>query len=223
MLINQKTIINENSRKFRQRKCIQHKLCNFQKVCTHSACIQSTALSFLCIQCHRKHPDNHNGLIQNYLDIDKIFSESIFEDIELLENDTLNVLLEKQQRLDDEVDKHCDVILQEIKELIESMKFRIKLKYGSNDLIKRVNKLKESLKNEYDTLFSIDETNIKNEDIKQYLEFYLNFEKIFEENQAKSEKIIQSIEKDILSIPQLFNQKLKDIKSTLESDSIKAK
>ena len=223
MLINQKSIIRENSKKFRQRKCVQHKLNHFQKVCTHSACVQSIALSFLCNQCYRKHPENHNGLIQNYLDFDKIFSENVFNDIELLENECLNVLLEKQQKVDVEIDRLSDVILEEIKQLLESIKFRTKQKYSSTSLIDTVLKLKESLQSEYNTVFSIDEANIKDEDIKHYLEFYLSYEKIFEENQEKIEGIYDGIQNELSSISQLFNQKLKDIRSILESDGIKGR
>ena len=219
--MNQKTIIRDNSKRFRQRKCPQHKLSYFQKVCTHSNCVQSIALSLLCNQCYRKHPDKHNGLIQNYLHFDEIFSENVFNDIELLENECLNVFLEKKKKLDAEVDKHCDVILEEVKKFIESIKFRIKLKYGSNDMIDTILKLKESLKNEYNTIFSIDEENIKDEDVKQYLEFYLNFEKMLEQNQAKSEEIYEKIENELSSISQLFDKKLNDIKSILESDEVK--
>ena len=220
MLVNEKSIIRENSKKFRLRKCPQHIMSYFQKVCTHSSCIESVASSLLCNQCFRKHPKNHNGLIQYYLESDKIFSDNVFADIELLENECLNVIIEKKQKFDAEIDKHCDSILQEIKQLIQSISIRIKLKYGSNDLINAITKLKESLKIEYNTLFSIDEANIKDKDIKQYLEFYLNFEKIFEQNQAKSEEIWQSLEEESHRISQLFNRKLNDIKSILESDEI---
>ena len=217
MLINQTHIIEENSKKLRQRKCYQHKLSHFQKVCTHSTCVESTELSLLCNQCYRKHHENHNGFIQYHLEFDKIFSKSVFNDIELLENGCLNVLLEKKQRLDAEVDRHYDVILKEIKQLLESTKFHLKQKYVTNDLVDRVLKLKESLLNEYNLFFSIDEANIKDEDIKRYLQFYLNFEKIFEQNQAENEDIYQSIENELSSISVLFNKKLKDITTILES------
>ena len=77
MLINQKSVIGENCKKFRKRKCLQHKMSYLQKVCTHSNCIESKTLSLLCNQCCRIHPQNHNGLIQNYLEFDKIFSDNI--------------------------------------------------------------------------------------------------------------------------------------------------
>ena len=221
MLMNQKSIIRDNSKKFRQRKCPQHKLSHFQKVCTHSICLETISLSLLCSQCYRKHPENHNGLIQYSLEFDKIFSDSVFADIELLENECLNVLLEKQQRVDAEVDRQCNVILEEVKKLLESIKSHTKSKYGSNNLIDTISKLKESLKNEYNTLFSIDEANIKDEDITQYLEFYLNFEENLEQNQAKCEEIYECIENELSSISELFDQKLKDITSILESDKIK--
>ena len=221
MLINQKNTIRENSKKFRLRKCLHHKLSHFQKVCIHSACIQSIALSCLCNQCHRKHPKHHNGLILTYLDFDKIFSENVFNDIELLENECLNVLLEKQQKVDVEIDRLSDVILEEIKQLLESIKFRTKQKYSSNSLIDTVLKLKESLQSEYNTVFSVEEANIKDEDIKHYLEFYLIYEKMFEENQAKIEGICDGIQNELSSISQLFNQKLKDIRSILASDDIR--
>ena len=206
MLTNQNTIIRENATKFRKRLCPQHQVSHVQKICTHTSCIKSISSSFLCNKCYRKHPENHNGWIPCFLEFDKIFSENIFNDIDLLENQCLNSLQEKKQRLDAEVDKYCDMIFEEIKQLIESMKFRIKLKYDSNELIETVAKLKESLKIEYNTLFSIDEANIKDKDIKQYLEFYLNFEKIFEQNQAKSEEIWQSLEEESHRISQLFNR-----------------
>ena len=219
--MNQKSIIRENSKKFRQRKCSQHQLFHFQKVCTHSTCIQSIESSLLCNQCFRKHPGNHNGLIQYYLEFDKIFSENVFTEIESFENECLNLLLENKQRVDAEVDRQCDVFLEEIKKLLESIKSRTKLKYGSNDLIDTITMLKESLKIEYNALFSIDEADIKNEDIKQYLKFYLNYEKTFEQNQAKTEEIYKDMEKELSNISQLFNQKVKDIKLIFESDKTK--
>ena len=218
MLINNKTIITENSKKFRQRKCPHHKVSYVQKVCTHSSCIESMAWSLLCNQCFRKHPENHTELIKNYLEFDKIFSENVFNDIELLENECLEVFLQKKQRMDAEIDKHCDIICEEVKQLVDSMKFRTKLKYSANDLVDQVLKLKESLQTEYNTLFSMDETNIKNQDIKQYLEFYLHYEKIFEQKQAKNEEIYEDIQKELNGISQLFGQKLKHIRSILESD-----
>ena len=220
MLINQKSIIRENSKKFQNRKCPQHKLSHFQKVCTHSTCVKSIALSFLCSQCYRKHSENHNGLVQYFLEFDKIFSDSVFANIELLENECLNVLLEKQQKVDTEVDRQSNVILEEVKQLVESIKSRIKLKYGSNNLIDTILKLKESLKTEYNTLFSIDEASVKDDDIKKYLEFYLKFEKMLEQNQMKSEEIYEGIETELSGISQLLNNKLKDIKLVLESDGI---
>ena len=220
--MNQKSIIRENSKKFRQRKCPNHQLSHFQKVCTHSNCVKSIESSLLCNQCFRKHPGNHNGLIQYYVfEFDKIFSDNVFTEIESFENECLNVLLENKQRMDAEVDRQCDVILEEIKQLVESIKSRTKLKYCSNNLIETITMLKESLKMEYNALFSIDEANIKDEDIKQYLKFYLNFEKTFEQNQAKSEEIYKDIEKELSSISQLFDQKVRDIKLILESDKIK--
>ena len=54
--------------------------------------------------------ENHNELIQNYLEFDKIFSENIFADIELLENECLNVFLEKNKKLDNKLDRYCDLI-----------------------------------------------------------------------------------------------------------------
>ena len=111
--------------------------------------------------------------------------------------------------------------MEEVKQLLESIKFNKKQKYGTNDLADTVLKLKESLRTEYNTLFLIDEANITDQDIKKYLEFYLNFEKKFDQSQAKNEKIDQSIEKELNSISQLFDQKLKDIKSLLEFDNIK--
>ena len=217
--MNTKSIIRDNSKKFRLRKCPQHQLSHFQKVCAHSNCIDSMALSFLCNQCFRKHPENHhNGMIQYFLEFDKIFSENVFTDIELLENVCLSVLLEKQQRIDDEIDRNCDNILEGVKQSLELIKFRIKQKYGTDSLIDTVSKLKESLKIQYNTLFLIDETNIRDNIIKQYLEFYLNFEKILEQNQAKSEEIYKSIGKELSGISQLFNKILKDIKLVLESD-----
>ena len=221
MLINQNRIIKDNSKKFQNRKCPQHKLRHLQKVCTHSTCVKSIALSLLCSQCYRKHSENHNGLMQSVLEFDKIFSDSVFTDIELLENECLNILSEKQQKIDAEVDKQCNVILEEVKQLLESIKSRIKLKYDSNNLVDTILKLKESLKTEYNTLFSIDEANIKDDDIKQYLEFYHNFKKMLEQNQIKSEEIYESIENELSGISQLFNKKLKDIKLVLESDGIK--
>ena len=220
MAITQKSFIEENSLKFRKKKCPQHKLSYFQKVCTHSNCVESIALSLLCNQCCRKHPENHNGLIQYYLEFDKIFSENVFIDIELLEHACLDVFQEKKKRLDQEIDKNCDVILNEVKQLLESIKSRAKLKYTSNDLVDTIMKLKESLKEEYDTLFSIDEANIQDQNIKRYLEFYVSFEKMLEQNQAKSEEIYESIEKEFNSVSQLFNQKLNHIRSILESDTI---
>ena len=219
--MNKKSIIRDNSKKFQNRKCLQHKLRHLQKVCTHSTCVKYIALSLLCTQCYHKHSEKHNGLMQCFLEFDKIFSDSVFTDIELLENECLNILSEKQQKIDAEVDKQCNVILEEVKQLLESIKSRIKLKYDSNNLVDTILKLKESLKTEYNTLFSIDEANIKDDDIKQYLEFYLNFEKILEQNRIKSEEIYESIEKELSGISQLFNKKLKDIKFVLESDGIK--
>ena len=221
MLMNQKSIIRENSKRFRQRKCSQHQLCHFQKVCTNSTCVQSITSSLLCNQCYRKHPGNHDGLVPYYLEFDKIFSENVFTEIESFENECLNFLLENKQKVDAEVDRQCDVILEEIKKLLESMKSRTKLKYGSNNLVETITKLKESLKTQYNTLFLIDEANIKNEDIKQYLEFYLTFEKFFEQNQAKSEEISKDIKIQLSSISQLFDQKVKDIELILESDKMK--
>ena len=221
MLINQKSVIRENSKRFRLKKCPHHIISYLQKVCTHSSCIESIASSLLCNQCFRKHPKIHNGLVQYHLESDKIFSDNVFIDIESLENECFTVLLEKKQKVDAEVDKHCDAILEKIKQSLESIKSHIKQKYGTNDLVDKVFKLKESLKSEYNTLFSIDEANIKDKDIKQYLEFYLNYEKLFEQNQAKTEEIYQSIEKEIIIISQLFNQKLKDMVSILELDMIK--
>ena len=220
MLINQKSIIRENSKKFKNRKCPQHKFSHFQKVCTHSTCVKSIELSLLCSQCYRKHSQNHNGLMQSFLEFDKIFSDSVFADIELLENECCNFLLQKQQKIDAEVDRQCNIILEEVKQLLESIKSRIKLKYGSNNLIDMITKLKESLKTEYNTLFSIDEASIKDDDIKQYLEFYLNFEKMLEQNQVKSEEIYEYIENELSGISQLFNKKLKNIKLVLELDVI---
>ena len=219
--MNEKSIIRDNSKKFQKRKCPHHKLSHFQKVCTHSTCVKSIALSLLCSQCYRKHSENHNGLMQSFLEFDKIFSDNVFANIELLENELLNVLLEKQQRVDAEVDRQCNVILEEVKQLLESIKSCIKLKYGSNNLIDTILKLKESLRIEYNTLFSIDEASIKDDDIKKYLEFYLNFEKMLEENQVKSEEIYEGIESELSSISQLFNKKLKDIKLVFQSDEIK--
>ena len=220
MLINQKSIIRENSRKFRQRKCPHHQLSHFQKVCTHSTCIELMASSLLCNQCFRKHPGNHNGFIPYYLEFDKIFSENIFTEIESFENECSNILLENKQRVDAEVDRQCDLFLEEIKKLLQSMKSRTKLKYGSNDLVETITKLKESLETQYHTLFSID-VETRDHDITQYLKFYLNFEKMFEQNQAKSEEIYKDMEKELSSISQLFDQKLKDIRSILESDITK--
>ena len=220
MLINQNSIIRDNSKKFRQRKCPQHKLSHFQKVCTHSTCVQSIALSLLCSQCYRKHSENHNGLRQSFVEFDKIFSDSVFTDIELLENECLNVFLEKQQKVDAEVDRQCIVILEEVKQLLESIKSRTKLKYGSNNLVDTIRKQKESLKTEYNALFSIDEPKIKDDDIEQYLEFYLHYEKMLEQNQVKSEEIFEGIENELSGISQLFNKKLKDIGLVLESDEI---
>ena len=127
---------------------------------------------------------------------------------------------ENKQRLDCEVDRHCELILEEIKQLLQSIKSRIKLKYGSNNLIHTITKLKESLLNEYNSLFIIDETNIKDKDIKQYIEFYINFEKMLEENQVQSEEMFESLEKEFHKITQLFKNKLKGIRSILESDEI---
>ena len=220
MLINQKSIIRENSKKFRKRKCPQHRISYVQKVCTHSTCIESMASNLLCNQCFRKHAENHKEMIKYFLEFDKIFSDNVFTDIELLENECLDMFLENKQQVDAEIDSHCDLILEEIKKSLESIKFRIKVKYGSNDLIDKITKLKESLKTEYNTLFLIDEANIKDEDVKQYLEFYVNFEKIFEQNQRKSEEMYERIQKELRSISQLFHQKLKDIKLILESDQI---
>ena len=221
MLINQKSIVRENSKKFQNRKCPQHKFSHFQKVCTHSNCVKSIALSLLCSQCYRKHSEYHNGLVQYFLEFDKIFSDSVFADIELLESEFFNFLLEKQQKVDVEVDRQCAVILEEVKRLLESIKSHIKLKYGSNNLVDTIIKLKESLKTEYNTLFSIDEASIKDDDIKQYLEFYLKFEKMLEQNQVKCEEIYEGIENKLSGISQLFNKKLKDIKLVLQSDGIK--
>ena len=218
MLINQKSVIRETSKRFSKKICPQHQVSYVQKVCTHSTCIESMSSSFLCNPCFRKHSKNHNGVIQYYLEFDKIFSENVFADIEVLENRCLTMLFENKQRLDVEVDKHCDIIIQEITQLVESIKIGTKLKYGAIDLVDKVLKLKESLQSEYNTLFSIDEANIKDEDVKQYLEFYLNYEKIFDQNQAKCEEIHEDTEKELSSISQLFNQKLQDIKSILESD-----
>ena len=220
MSTNPKSIIRENSKIFRKKRCAHHKRSYFQKVCTHSTCVQSTELSFLCNQCYHKHPGNHNGLIQYYLEFNKIFSENVFADIELLENECLNVLLENKQKIDTAVDRHCDFISEQVTKLLESIKSRIKLKYSSNDLINAITKLKESLKTEYNTLFSIDEANIKDQDIRQYLEFYLNFEKKFEQIEVKSEEmeIYESLQNELSSIFQLFDQKLKDVKSIWESD-----
>ena len=219
--MDQKNIIRENSKAFRQKKCHHHRVSHVQKICTHSGCIESMASSLLCNQCFRKHPKNHNGMIQYFLEFDKIFSDHVFTDIELLENQCLNVFQEKKQKFDAEIDKQCDFILEEVKQLLESIKFNKKQKYGTNDLADTVLKLKESLRTEYNTLFLIDEANITDQDIKKYLEFYLNFEKKFDQSQAKNEKIDQSIEKELNSISQLFDQKLKDIKSLLEFDNIK--
>ena len=219
--MNQKSIIRENSKKFRQTKCSQHQLCHFQKVCTNSTCVQSIASSLLCNQCFRKHPHNHNGLVPYYLEFDKIFSDTVFTEIESFEHECVNLLLENKQIVDAEVDRQCDVFLEEIKKLLELMKSRIKLKYGSNNLIDTITKLKESLKTQYNTLFSIDEANLKDEDIKKYLEFYLSYEKIFEQNQAKSEEIYKDMEKELSRISQLFDQKVRDIELILESDKIK--
>ena len=72
-----------------------------------------------------------------------------------------------------------------MEKLLEPIKSRTKLKYGSNNLVDTTLKLKEPLKTEYNTLFSIDEVGIKDDDIKQYLEFYLIFEKMLEQNQKK--------------------------------------
>ena len=110
MLINQQSIIRDTSKKFRKKICPQHQVSYVQKVCTNSICIETMASSFLCNQCHRKHAKNHNGLIQYYLEFDKIFSKNVFADIELLENRCSDVFLENKQRVDAEVDKHCDII-----------------------------------------------------------------------------------------------------------------
>ena len=144
-MLNQKSIIRETSKKFRKKICPQHQVSYVQKVCTHSTCIEFMSSSFLCNQCFRKHAKNHNGVIQYHLEFDKIFSEYVFADIELLENRCLSMLLENKQRLDAEVDKHCNIIIQEITQLVESIKFRTKLKVnGTNDLVDKVLKLKES-------------------------------------------------------------------------------
>ena len=218
--MNEKSIIRENSRKFRLRKCLQHKVGSIQKVCTHSSCIESIASSLLCNQCFRKHPENHNGVIQYFLEFDKIFSENVFADIEQLETECLDVLLKKKSRLDAEIDRYCDMVLEEVKQILDSIKFHKKQKYGLDDLIEKIIKLKESLKTEYNKLFIINETNLKDQDIKRYLEFYLKFEKDFVNYQAKGEEIHQSLEKELISVSQLFNQKLKDIKSLLESNEM---
>ena len=215
MLLNQQNNIRETSKKFRKKTCPQHQVSYIQKVCTHSTCIGRMTSSFLCNQCFRKHTKNHIGFTQYYLEFDKIFSKNVFVDIELLENRCSDILLENKQRVDAEIDKQCNIILEEIKQLIESIKFRIKQKYGTNNLIDTITKLKESLLNEYNTLFSIHEPNIKDDDIKQYLEFYLNYEKLFEENQANNEVMYQSIESELSNISLLFNEKLKDIRSIL--------
>ena len=220
MLMNQKHFIEENSKKFRKRKCAQHKISYVQKVCTHPNCIESMTSNLLCNQCFRKHAEDHKGIIQYFLEFDKIFSDNVFVDIELLESDCLNLFLEKKQKLDTEVDRHFDLILEEVKQLLESIKFRIKVKYGSNNLIKEITKLKESLLNEYNTLFTIDEANIKDKDIKQYIEFYINFEKMFEENQANNEEMFENLEKEFDRISRPFDQKLEDIRLILESDEI---
>ena len=216
MLINQKSTIRDNSKKFRQRKCSQHQFSHFKKVCTHSSCIESMVSSLLCNQCYCKHSKNHNGLIQYFLEFDKIFSDNVFNEIESLEDECLNFLLENKQKIDAVIDRHCDFISKEVIKLIELIKSRIKLKYGSNNLIETIIKLKDSLQREYNILFSIDEANRKNEDVKQYLEFYLNFEELFEQNQAKSEEIYEGIEKELSNISQFFDKKYNDIKSLLE-------
>ena len=221
MLINQTNTIRENSKIFRKKKCTQHKMSYLQKVCTHPNCLESTTLSLLCDQCCRKHPKIHNGLIQNYLEFEKVFSQNVFEDIELLENECLNLFLEQKQRMDDEVDRQCDIILEEVKQSLKLINIRIKLKYGSNNLLDSIIKLKESLKIEYNALFSINEVDINDKDIKQYVEFYINFEKMLDENQSKSEEMFEGLEKEFDRISELFNQKLKNIRSVLESDIIK--
>ena len=109
MLINQKSIIRETSKKFRKKICPQHQVSDVQKVSTHSTCIKSMSSSFLCNKYFWKHAKNHYGMIQYYLEFDKIFS-----DIDLLENRCSNISLENKQRVNAEVDKHCDIILQQI-------------------------------------------------------------------------------------------------------------
>ena len=69
-------------------------------------------------------------------------------------------------------------------------------------------------------MFSVDEANIKDENIKKYLEFYLSFEKMLEENQAKSEEMYQSLEEESKKISQLLNQKLKNIELIFQNDEI---
>ena len=149
------------------------------------------------------------------------YTEELKKSIELLEDECLNILLEQKQRMNDEVDRQCDVILEEVIQSLKLINSRIKLKYDSNNLLDSIKKLKESLKIEYDTLFSIYEPDINDKDIRQYVEFYINFEKMLDKNQTKSEEMFQGLDKEFDKISELFNQKLKNIRSVLESDIIK--
>ena len=95
--MNQKSTIRENSKNFRLRKCPQHKMSHLQKVCIHPSCVESKTLNLFCNQCFRKHAKNHNEMIPYNLEFDKIFSENVLTDVEILENECLNVFIDKKK------------------------------------------------------------------------------------------------------------------------------
>ena len=131
----------------------------------------------------------------------------------------LDVLLERKTKIDAQIEKHCDVILDELKHLPGSIKFHIMKKFLSIDLTETMAKLKDSLRIEYNTLF-FDESDSNSEENQKYLDFYLNFEKLAQ-NQEQSGEMCQNIERELNSASELFNKEIIDLRIILKSDKIK--
>ena len=209
--------IKNNSEKFRKRKCQTHRLSGFQMVCPSSECIKSPKLSLLCNQCYAKHNSNHGGL---YIVFDKIFSENVFKEIEDLESICSSIIHENKQNFYDQLDRYCFNILEDITKYLANIKSLAKTKYEENNYTNTFIELKETLREAYNNFFSKNEESIQDEDIKKYLEFYIHFQDVFEENKAKSEEMLSNIENEFEIISKSFDKKIKDIKEILELDDL---
>ena len=52
------------------------------------------------------------------------------------------MFLDNKERVDSEIDKQCDFILQKVKQLLELIKLHKKQRYGTDNLLDRVLRLK---------------------------------------------------------------------------------